>query len=41
MDESRLNFIMFVANALFVNVATGIAIGYSSLVNHALGIKYL
>ena len=41
MDELRLNFIMLTANALFVNVATGIALGYSSLANHHLGIKYL
>lgn len=41
MDESRLNYMMLVANALFVNVATGIGLGYSSLANHKLGRSYL
>lgn len=41
MNENRLNFIMFIANALFVNVATGVGLGYSSLANDPLGKKYL
>ena len=41
MDEIKLNYLMLVANALFVNVATGIGFGYSALAGHPLGKNYL
>ena len=32
---------MLCANALFINVATGIGLGYSSVANHHMGRIYL
>lgn len=41
MNEGKLNSLMFVVNALLVNVATGIGIGYESLSKSKMGENYL
>lgn len=41
MNEGKLNTLMFVVNALLVNVATGIGLGYEILSKSRMGESYL
>lgn len=41
MNEAKLNQLMFIVNALIINVLTGLGMGYEQLFKNHLGVHYL